>query len=278
MQIKLRSGQYYGTIRMNRSIPGFRLMEVLYAAGVKLPKHSHESACFGLMLHGAMTENYGTKALESRVRTVGFNAANEEHSNTISAAGARFLILEVETALTERALNRGPSIAHSAVFNGGEVNWLSTKLLREWTQFDNVSPLAIEGLGLELIAAVCRTSTGRNLKRPAWLQRARDLMHARFTEAISLSYIASEVGVHRVHLARSFRQHYQSSIADYVRNLRIEFVQSHLRSTNLPLAEIAARAGFYDQAHMTRLFKRATGLTPARYRVLWRPSAQSISS
>src|SRR5438034_10660881 len=118
MQIKLRSGQYYGTIRMNRSIPGFRLMEVLYPAGVKLPKHSHESACFGLMLNGAMTENYGTKALESRVRTVGFNAAHEEHSNTISAAGARFLVLEVETELTERALKHSPCIGQSAVFNG----------------------------------------------------------------------------------------------------------------------------------------------------------------
>jgi len=268
MPIKLSSGHYYGTIRMNRSVPGFRLMEVLYPAGLKLPKHSHESACFGLMLHGAMTENYSTKALESRVRTVGFNAADEEHSNTISAAGARFLVLEVETELTERALKFSPYIAQSAVFNGGEVNWLATKLMREWAHFDNVSPLAIEGLGLELIAARCRTPTTRTLQRPDWLRRARDLIHAHFTEPISLSHIASEVGVHRVHLARAFRQHYNSSIATYVRNLRIELVQTHLSSTDIPLAEIAASAGFYDQGHMTRLFKRATGLSPAKYRDL----------
>lgn len=78
MQIKLRSGQYYGAICRNRSIPGFRLMEVLYPAGVKLPKHSHESACFGIMLHGAMIESYATGTLESRERTVGFNAPNED--------------------------------------------------------------------------------------------------------------------------------------------------------------------------------------------------------
>ena len=277
MQIKLRPGQYYGAIRTNRSIPGFRLMEVLYPAGVKLPKHSHETACFGVMLDGAMTESYSTRTLESHVRTVGFNAAGEEHSNAISADGARFLILEIETELIERALKQSPCVGQSAVFNGGKVNWLATKLILEWAQFDNVSPLAIEGLGLELLAARCRTTAAGNLQRAVWLQRASDLIHDRFTETISVTDIAREVGVHRVTLARSFRQHYHSSIADYVRNLRIEFVQTHLHTTNLPLAEIAARGGFYDQAHMTRLFKRATGLTPAKYRVFWRPSAKSIN-
>jgi AraC family transcriptional regulator len=255
---------------MNRSVPGFRLMDVLYHGGIKLPKHSHESACFGVMLHGAMTENYRTRCLESHVRTVGFNAADEEHSNTISAEGARFLVLEVETEVTECALKHSPYFAQSAVFNGGEVSLLATKIIREWTHFDDISPLAIEGLGLELIAARCRASMARNLTRPEWLDRAQDLIRSCFTEDISLSYVANEVGVHRVQLARAFRQHYRTSIGDYVRNLRIELVQSQLCMTKLPLAEIATRAGFYDQAHMTRLFKRATGLTPAKYRELMR--------
>lgn len=278
MQIKLSPGQHYGKVRMQRPVPGFRLLEVVHPGGVKFPKHAHESAFFTVVLHGAMIENFATGALESSAGMVCFNAADEEHSNTVSPVGTRSLILEVETELTERALKHSPCLARSAVFNGGEVNWLATKLVREWAQFDDVSPFAVEGLGLELIAARCRTSAARDLQPPDWLKRARDLIHARFTEAISVSYIAGEIGVHRVSLARFFRKHYRCSISDYVRKLRIELVQSHLRSTNSPLAEIAARAGFYDQAHMTRLFKRATGLTPARYRVLWRPSAQSTSS
>ena len=274
MQNKLSPGQHYGKVRMQCSVPGFRLLEVVHPGGIKLPKHAHESAFFTVVLHGAMIENFATRAMESSAGMVCFNAAHEEHSNIVAPAGTRSLILEVETELTERALRRSPSFVQSAVFNGGEVNCLGTKLIREWVQFDDVSPLAIEGLGLELIAARCRTARAWKLKRPDWLQRALDIIHARFTEAISVSYIAGEVGVHRVHLARSFRQHYHSSIADYVRNLRIESVQSHLCSTNLPLAEVAARAGFYDQAHMTRLFKRATGLTPAKYRALWRLRAE----
>jgi AraC family transcriptional regulator len=274
MQIKLSPGQHYGKVRMQRSIPGFRLLEVAHPGGVKFPKHAHESAFFTVVLYGAMIENFATGALESSAGMVCFNAADEEHSNTVSPVGTRSLILEVETELTERARKHSSGIAQSAVFNGGEVSWLARKLIREWAQFDNVSPLAIEGLGLELIAARCRTSPVRNLKRPDWLERARDLIHARFTEALSVSDLASAVGVHRAHLARCFRQYYQSSIADYVRNLRIELVQNNLSSTNLPLAEIAARAGFYDQPHMTRLFKRATGLTPAKYRALWCPRGE----
>lgn len=277
MQTKLRQGQYYGAIGVSRSIPGFRLMEVQYPPGTKLPKHSHESACFGVMLHGAMTESYASATLEAHVRSVGFNAPDEVHSNTVSAEGASFLILEAEPDVTARALKYSSCIGKSAVFNGGEISWLATKLIREWAQFDDVSPLAIEGLALELMAARCRTQTERSLRRPEWLLRALDLVHAHFTEAITLSDIATGAGVPRTSLARSFRRHYKTSIADYVRNLRIELVQNHLCSTDLPLAEIAARAGFYDQAHMTRLFKRAVGLTPARYRVLWRPSLKSTA-
>jgi AraC family transcriptional regulator len=270
MPIKLRPGQYYGEVRSPRVIPGFRLMELVYPPGVRFPKHSHESSCFSIMLQGGLTENYVTRVLESNARTVGFNAANEEHSNTISPAGARFLLLEVEPELTRRALRHSGSFAKSAVFRGGEINWLATKLFREAVQLDEVSPLSIEGVALEMIAALCRTSTTRNVRRPRWLAQARELVHAQFREPISVSYVADRVGVHRVYLARAFRQHYQSSIGNYVRMLRIESVQNDLCSSNFSLAEIALKAGFYDQGHMTRLFKRATGLTPARYRVLMR--------
>ena len=43
-------------------------------------------------------------------------------------------------------------------------------------------------------------------------------------------------------------------------------------ASDAPLIEIAAAAGFYDQSHFSRTFKRLTGLTPAEYRVMSRPS------
>jgi AraC family transcriptional regulator len=71
--------------------------------------------------------------------------------------------------------------------------------------------------------------------------------------------------VHSVHLARQFKRTFGWTVGDYVRRLRVEFVCQQLE-TGKPLAELALRAGFSDQSHLTRIFKRFTGQTPGEYR------------
>ena len=51
---------------------------------------------------------------------------------------------------------------------------------------------------------------------------------------------------------------------------RLDFARSALHRRR-PLAEVAGDAGFADQAHFTRAFKAAFGLTPGRYRALRAP-------
>jgi len=50
-----------------------------------------------------------------------------------------------------------------------------------------------------------------------------------------------------------------------VRELRIDFAREQLAG-HAPLSDIAAAAGFYDQSHFSRCFKRHVGVTPAAYR------------
>jgi AraC family transcriptional regulator len=47
---------------------------------------------------------------------------------------------------------------------------------------------------------------------------------------------------------------------------RIEAAKHLLEGAAVSLSEVAYRAGFADQSHLTRVFQRATGMTPARYR------------
>jgi AraC family transcriptional regulator len=100
---------------------------------------------------------------------------------------------------------------------------------------------------------------------PLWLQVALAIVEQHFTEPIGLVPIAKRVGVHPVHLARTFRRVYQMPFAAYVRQLRVDFARQQLAGP-ATLSEIAAAAGFCDQSHFARLFKRHTGLTPAEYR------------
>jgi AraC family transcriptional regulator len=55
-------------------------------------------------------------------------------------------------------------------------------------------------------------------------------------------------------------------IGAYVRRLRLDWAASRLKMADEPIARIGLEAGFADQSHFTRAFKRYTGLTPAEYR------------
>jgi AraC family transcriptional regulator len=141
------------------------------------------------------------------------------------------------------------------------------RLYQEFTQMDSVSPVAIEGLALELLAEVSRQSLhGAGRKPPRWLDQARALVEGRFSERLSLVDVATAVGVHPVHLAREFRRWHRCTVGEYIRRLRIEFAREAISTTDLPLGRIAFDAGFCEPSHFTRTFRRLTGMTPAEFR------------
>jgi AraC family transcriptional regulator len=146
-------------------------------------------------------------------------------------------------------------------------SWLAGRLYREYQRLDNVSLLAMEGLALEILAEMSRHRIPCPERTPPrWLLRAQELLHARFHENLSLDEIASEAGVHPVHLARVFRRHFGCTPGDYLRKLRVESACRHLATSDLPLIEIALSAGFADQSHFTKTFRRLMRMTPGEFR------------
>ena len=61
-----------------------------------------------------------------------------------------------------------------------------------------------------------------------------------------------------------------AAFGDFLRGVRIAFVRHRLIHSDEPVAAIARAAGFADQAHCNRTFKRLMGLSPARWRRLQR--------
>ena len=56
------------------------------------------------------------------------------------------------------------------------------------------------------------------------------------------------------------------TVAAYIRQKRIEYACRALAETDAPLADVALAAGFADQSHLGRTFKRIMRTTPAAYR------------
>src|SRR5207253_1344657 len=127
-------------------------------------------------------------------------------------------------------------------FRGGLPVGLASKLYREFQEPDAFSHLAIEGLGLELIASLARYSQRRlNVSRqpPRWLAQARELVKRRYLEHLTLSDIAGSVSVHPVTLAREFRRHYHCTVGEMVRRERIGFACRELRKPEESIADVA---------------------------------------
>lgn len=108
---------------------------------------------------------------------------------------------------------------------------------------------------------------GRTLPKaePLQLQRAADYIAAHCTDALRLEDICQAAGLSPSYLIRAFKQHYGMTPHAYLLNRRIQRSQHWLKQDR-DLAEVALAAGFADQAHFQRTFKRQLAATPRQYR------------
>jgi AraC family transcriptional regulator len=107
--------------------------------------------------------------------------------------------------------------------------------------------------------------------RSGGLSRAQcQLLNQYFEENLdrnlSLAEIAAVVQLSVFHFARKFHTEFGRPPHAYVMQKRIERAKAQLARGNVPLKVVAASSGFSDQSHMTRLFRRLLGVTPAEYR------------
>jgi AraC family transcriptional regulator len=251
-----------------RSVPGFTITEFSQTPNRRLPWHEHLHASVCYVVSGSYAERTRTREEECAPRSMVLKPAAERHADVFGKSGGRCLLIEIlperlETIEPYAETSMKPGLARSA-----RLAVLGTGLYHEFRMADTASALALEGGILEVLAVVSREIWDEKGKEPAWLRRARDLIHDRVDERLSLSTLAREVGIHPSHLARTFRRHYRRPIGEYLRSLRIERASRELADGTGSISAISLRAGFYDQSHFTRVFRRHTGVTPARFRAL----------
>jgi AraC family transcriptional regulator len=96
--------------------------------------------------------------------------------------------------------------------------------------------------------------------------KAIDFMEANLEQALDLPMIAEATGLSPSHFARRFRAAVGRAPHQYLIQIRIDRAKRLLSETDRGIAEIAFACGFANQEHLTRLFKRSCGLTPAGFR------------
>lgn len=260
---------YRQIIKRSCAISDFVLSDTFYNPRNKLADHVHENFSCALILEGTFEENCVGDHWICKAPGILFRLPNEVHSNQIHDQGAHLLIVEISNSMVERITECGGLPERSFVSEDPLLTGLSVKVYKEFTDMDDFSEITIEGLMLEIIAGTLRDRASDVPKRPLWLERAKELIHYEFSNHLTVNEIARRVGVHPVHLAREFQKHFQRSIGEYIRELRVHMACRELSNTDRAIFEIAYEAGFSDHSHFCRTFKKILGLTPAEYRTLF---------
>ena len=269
MELNVPYGCFAAKILKSAIVSDFTLTETLYPSRLELPEHSHERACFSFVLKGGFTEKYGNRTRQCEPSNVIYLPSGQPHSDNFRSVGAHALHVEIDLGRPMRFGEFPTLLPNSTDFQGGIIALLFYKLYQEFGgKTDRATPLAIEGLVLEIIAASLRKTTEKRTKKESVknLERVRSFLHAHFAEQNSLARIADLAGMQPTHLARAFRHRYDCTVGEYVRRLRIEFALGELSDSEKPLALIAQTAGFFDQSHFSKTFKLLTGQSPGGFR------------
>lgn len=264
----LQAGEYFGSSRRQIEASGIIFTELQHKDKLVLPFHTHESAYFAMLLKGGYEEWCLGRTQRYLLNELIFHPDDFGHHDRITVPDTLLLCIAMSGSVQDLMRTHSSECdASPRVLRGSAV--LTTLRMREWINAGCVpDSLDLEECTLELLAAANQWHSATEALQPVWLKSAIEILHERFLGQISLQALASEVQVHPLHLSRTFRKFHGCSPLSYLRRLRVEFASTQIRSTDMPLSQVAAMAGFADQSHMNRLFKRFLRYTPGTIRPL----------
>jgi AraC family transcriptional regulator len=260
------SDQFYGGARLSYASHGIIVTHrVADREPDEVLTHTHGDAHFVLISGGDYVSIAQARPAE-RFPVLVYNPPGTTHRDHFKHGRGSFFAISLERAKAEMA-------DHEIALPDGPI------YLEEMAQFAiamriagccAVRPggLTLDALCHELLGSMGRLAQCVDRRPPSWLDKAVELLHDRYLEDLSIADVANGVGVHPVHLARSFRLHFRCSPGEFTRFCRLERAARMLTRSDRPLSEIALESGFGDQSQFSRAFARDLGIAPGEYRTL----------
>jgi AraC family transcriptional regulator len=140
---------------------------------------------------------------------------------------------------------------------------------------DPNAPIYIDYLSRAIAARLIRAHSTRSKARTEakagaltriQLDRAIDYVEENLDKPLALLDVAHAVGLSPTHFARRFKRSTGSAPHQYLIRCRVERAKRLLAETDNAIVQIALACGFAHQEHLTRVFRRLSGETPAKFR------------
>ncbi len=267
---RLGHGQFFGCFRRECDVEGLSVALVRADARKQVQQHTHASAHFIGVLGGLYVSSARGADTPAGRPLVVFNPAGTRHRDHFAGdpgdIKGHFVSVSLSDARLASISEHALLTAQATAVRTGHAALLLHGLVRELGDWEEGSALVVESLCLELAGCVARRDAASSGEAPSWLRLAEALLREEGRRHTSVTDVARLCGVHPVHLARVFRRHLSCSPGAFARRCRAERAAELLVRGDSSLSSIARAAGFVDQSHLSREFKRYHGTTPSQYR------------
>jgi AraC family transcriptional regulator len=274
MSKSLNIGQFFGKVSQRWAADSVVVNKLVHTQPRSLPSHAHQAGFVSLMLQGEYRETAGFSQFGYQPFSCIYHPPGMDHHDQIGQAGVTLLTLEFKPELFDgmdfAAVNLRPIIDLS----GRQPAWELMDLYQRISS-NAANDLDIESRAVALAFSIVKFSVRapRDLRS---LQRAREYVHAHFSENLTLARVARAAGVHPVYLGQIFRKQFGETLGEYLNRIRVRDAAGLLANSDVPLSSIAVDLGFYDQSHFTRVFRQVTGATPGTFRGEYAPSRTQL--
>ncbi len=255
------------------SVTGAKISEIQHHPNKICPMHWHPHPSLGIVLDGEVAKRFTSCYLRIE-KNNGFTLpAGILHSDHFGP-GSRVVMIELDEThpLSSERLEICKAVFETRqVLRDQRLGGLGQRIASELRRSDGVTTMAMDALVAEVLSVAARVN-GENSTTsiPDWLLEAREIARNSTRNRIQIVDIARQVGVHPAYLARRFRAEFGVTPGVYARNARLQWAAEQLINTKRTIAEIADEAGFADQSHFTRAFRKYVDQTPAQYRDVYR--------
>ena len=261
-------------IASRRPVDGVELFSAWFT-GAPYARHRHDTYAVGVTDGGIQVFDYRGSVHASRVGQVVVLYPDELHDGRAGTAeGFGYRIVYVEPTRLAEALQglRGGPGPLPFVSEAVSANPALARAVEDAFR-GPLDSLSADSIVVDLAEALLGAERGG--ARPAAVrrvdvaavERARQLLDAERARTVHSSELESITGLTRYELARQFRTMLGTSPHRYLLMRRLALARDLIHAARA-LVDVACEAGFADQAHFTRVFRSAFGLTPARYRAL----------
>src|SRR5205807_1594564 len=152
----------HAQIERTEQVSGLRLIECRYHPDLRMPKHWHDYAHFVLVLEGACIDACRGGSHRYAPSQLVFYPAGEPHASHFQRAGTRTFEIQMDREWLQRVGEYSLRVDDPCGFAGGLPVWIGTRIYNEFREIDAMTPLAVQGLALELLAETSRRGGSEN--------------------------------------------------------------------------------------------------------------------